>query len=455
MIGLDIPRIDAESKVTGEALYPGDLNADDMLHMKILWADRPHARVVSIDTSEAIAHPGVVAVFTAADVPNNEYGLVMPDQPVLCGPGSSKQDADIVRTTMDQIAVIVAETVEAASAARDLIKVRYDNLPGVFDPFEAMSEGAPQLHRNTPNNILAHYRVQQGDMEAAWAEAEVVVEGTYHTTWQEHAYLQPEAGLSYVDDEGRVTVVVAGQDAHEDLHQICHALELPAEQVRVRYAAVGVAFGGREDMSVQIVLALATHKLRRPVKIVWSREESTRYHHKRHPITVKTRWGARRDGSIIAVEAEVVGDAGAYAYTSTKVLANATLMVTGPYRIPNVQVDTYTVYTNNLPAGAFRGFGGPQGAFAAETQINRLAVQLAMDPVDLRLKNVLQENDLLSVGTPLPAGINIGSVIEACALNSGWQNVSGQWRRRINYTLLLTSTRRRGVGFAVGYKNVG
>ncbi len=455
IIGHSVPRVDALGKVTGETLYPGDLHMEGMLHMKVLFSDRAHARIRSIDTSAAEAYPGVIAVLTAKDVPTNEYGLIMPDQPVLCGPGSSKIGADIVRTTMDHIALIVAETEQAASAARDLIRVDYEDLPAVFDPFEAMEEGAPQLHPNTPGNVIVHYRIRKGDMEAGWKAADVIVESTYTTTWQEHAYLQPEAGLAYIDDQGRVTVEVAGQWAHEDQEQICHALGLPPEQVRVIYPAIGGAFGGREDMSVQIILALAAWKLRRPVKIVWSREESIRGHHKRHPMTIKAKWGATRDGMITAAQMEVVSDAGAYAYTSTKVLGNTTLLCTGPYVIPNAYVDSYAVYTNNLPAGAFRGFGGPQGAFAAEGQMNRLAEALGMDPVELRLKNVLRDGDLLTVGTPLPTPVSIAQVVEACARSAGWEERNGHWQRRGKATEPLAPNRRRGVGIAAAFKNVG
>ncbi|MCZ7543700.1 MAG: molybdopterin-dependent oxidoreductase [Anaerolineae bacterium] len=251
-----------------------------------------------------------------------------------------------------------------------------------------------------------------------------------------------------------MTVVVAGQWTHEDQEQIAHALGLPLEQVRVIYPAIGGAFGGREDMSVQIVLALAASKLRRPVKIIWSREESIIGHHKRHPVTIKTKWGARRDGKVIAALAEVVGDAGAYAYTSTKVLGNANLMCAGPYEIDNVHVDTYAVYTNNLPGGAFRGFGGPQGAFAAETQLNRLAEALGMDPVALRLKNVLREGALASVGTPLPPGVTIPQVVEACARESFWTPTGDRWQRQ-PVAQPGDPSRRRGVGIACAFKNVG
>lgn len=453
LVGQSVTRVDALGKVTGQTLYPGDLTMDGMLHTKILFSERPHARIRSIDTAAAGQIPGVVAIFTAQDVPNNEYGLIMPDQPVLCGPGSSKLDGDIVRTTMDNIALIVAETEQAADRARSLIQVDYEDLPAVFDPYEAMQEGAPQLHPNTPGNLIIHYKIRKGDMDAGWKAADVTVEGTYSTSWQEHAYLQPEAGLAYIDEQGRITVEVAGQWTHEDREQIAHALALPEEQIRVIYPAIGGAFGGREDMSVQIVLALAAWKLRRPIKIVWSREESIRYHHKRHPIFIKTRWGATREGKITAAEVEVVGDAGAYAYTSTKVLGNATLMCTGPYVIPNCHVDTYTVYTNNIPTGAFRGFGGPQGAFAAEGQMNKLAEKLGMDPVEIRLKNVLRDGDLLTVGTPLPTPVTIDRVIEQCAGATGWHPSADGWQRQ--NVGPPSPMRRRGVGFAAAFKNVG
>lgn len=447
IIGKSVKRVDARGKVTGETLYPDDLHMEGMLHVKVLFSEHAHARVVSIDTGEAEAYPGVAAIFKAKDVPVNEYGLILPDQPVLCGPGSDNSGIDIVRTTMDQIAVVVAETEEAAATARDLIRVVYQDLPAVFDPFEAMANSAPQLHADKPNNILSHYRIRKGDLAAGWERAEVVVEGTYRTSWQEHAYLQPESGLSYVDEEGRVTVEVAGQWTHEDQAQICHALDLPPERVRVIYPAIGGAFGGREDMSVQIILALAAWKLKRPVKITWSRKESIRGHHKRHPITIKAKWGATKEGKLVAAEVEVVGDAGAYAYTSTKVLGNAHLMCTGPYEIPHVKVDTYAVYTNNLPSGAFRGFGGPQGAFAAEGQMNRLAEALGMNPVELRLKNALREGSLTSVQTPLPEGVNVVGVIEVCAEESNWRT-----REEREPT---SPQKRRGWGFAAAFKNVG
>ncbi len=461
-VGSSPPRVDAVAKVLGTALYPGDINRPGQLHLKLLFARRPHAVIRSLDTTQAEALPGVVAVFTAKDVPVNEYGLIMPDQPVLCGPGSTKAGADRVRFVGDQVAMVVAETEAIASRARDLIRVDYEDLPVVSDARQAIQPGATLLFPEKGTNTFCSYRIRRGDAQAALSQAEVVVEGEYHTPMQEHAYLQPEAGLAYIDDQGRVTVVVAGQWTHEDQEQIAHSLGLPADQVRVIYPAIGGAFGGREDMSIQIVLALAAWRLHqrgisRPVKTVWSREESIIGHHKRHIFHFRTRWGATRQGKLVAAEVDIVQDGGAYAYTSTKVLGNATLMCTGPYEIPNVAVDSRSVYTNNLPGGAFRGFGGPQGLFVAETQMNKLAERLGLDPVELRQRNLLSEGALLSVRTPLPPGISLQQVLESCAERSGWKRTISGWNRPSVSQPKPAPGRnlRRGLGFACGFKNVG
>lgn len=452
-IGQSFPRVDVLEKVSGLAQYPGDLDMPDQLWMKILFAGRPHARIKSLNTTKAEQHPGVVAMFTAKDVPNNEYGLILPDQPVLCGPGSNKVGADVVRFVGDQVALVVAETEKAAAEARALIEIEWEDLPVITDPREAMKAGALQILPGVENNILKHNRIRKGDVNAAWAECDAIVESYYQTPMQEHAYLQPEAGLAHIDNEGRVAVWVAGQWTHEDQHQIAHALNLPPEKVRVIYPAIGGAFGGREDMSVQIVLALAALKLQRPVKIIWSREESIIGHHKRHAYYIKAKWGATGGGKLVAAECELISDCGPYAYTSTKVLGNATLMVTGPYEIPHVSVDAYTVLTNNVPGGAFRGFGGPQGAFAAEMQMEKLAEKLGLDPVTMRQRNLLTDESIWSVGTRGPRGITIDKVVERCALEAGWQKDKSAWKRpSLQHSSSVT---RKGVGFACAFKNIG
>jgi CO/xanthine dehydrogenase Mo-binding subunit len=492
-IGKSILRTDAFAKVTGAAIYPGDLALENSLHMATLFADRPHARVVTVDTAAAEAAPGVVMVLTAKDVPVNLYGLQIKDQPVLCGPGSDAPGADIVRCVGDRIALVIAESEAQAREAAKRIVVEWEDLPLIVDPEEAApaiagglagpqeARAVPiQFHPHSADNVTSSYRIRKGDAAGAMAAADVVVEGVYRTPWQEHVFLAPESGAAYLDEEDRVTVAVAGQWTHEDQKQIAHALSIPVDRVRVVYPAIGGAFGGREDMSVQITLALAVWRLaqrgiRRPVKTAWTREESIVGHGKRHPMKIYTRWGARRDGMLVAAQVKVIADGGAYCYTSNKVLGNTTLTCTGPYEIPNVDVDTYAIYTNNLPGAAFRGFGGPQGTFAAECQMDRLAEALDMDPVELRLKNVLTDDSLLTTGTPIPGGVGLTETITTAARAAGWtQDADGHWHSpAISDKLSATSHKppvngysrsainnpqsaiRHGLGFACGFKNVG
>lgn len=449
-IGTSQSRVDARGKVTGETLYSGDLTKPGMLFMKILFAERPHARVKDIRIDKALASPGVVAVYTAKDVPVNEYGLQIPDQPVLCGPGAGKPYTDIVRFVGDQVAVVVAESEVQANAALKLIEVDYEDLPPLLDPVIAMRPDAPRLHPDRgDSNICVHYKIRKGNVDEGFAQADAIVEEEYRTPVQEHAYLQPEAGLAYLDEEGRVVVESAGQWTHADRKSIAHALDLPEEQVRVIYPAIGGAFGGREDLSVQIVLALAAMKLKRPVKIVWSRRESIIGHGKRHAVILKARWGATKEGKLVAAENEIIGDGGAYMYTTNKVLGNSAITSTGPYYIPNVKTDVYGVYTNNVPGAAFRGFGAPQALFMAESQMNKLAEKLGMDPVEFRLKNALKNGDTLGVGTPAPNPVSIAECIEAARDSFNWRKAGKRAKRQPQGAVV------RGRGFAAGFKNVG
>lgn len=456
-VGKSVIRFDVKDKATGTALYPGDFNLPNQAYMKVLFAGRPHAIVKAIDASAAEAMDGVVAVFTAKDVPVNEYGLGISDQPVLCGPGSSIPYADHVRFVGDQIALVVAESNEIADAARKLIKVEYEDLPIVTE-MEASLTDDILVHPEKGTNLMLHYKIRHGDVEEAFKKCDVIVEGEYFTPTQEHAYLQPEAGISYYDEEGRITVVVAGQWTHEDQEQIAHSLGLPLEKIRVIYPAIGGAFGGREDMSVQIILGLATMRLHergidRPVKIIWSREESIIGHHKRHAYKLRAKWGATKEGKLLAAKVDILTDGGAYMYTTNKVQGNATIVCSGPYEIPNVHVDSRSVYTNNLPGGAFRGFGGPQGAFEAEMQMNRLAEALGMDPVELRMRNLIDDDSILSVNTKPPKGVTIKSVTAICAERSGWTETDKGWCRP--EPMPGDGVLKRGRGLACGYKNIG
>ena len=458
-IGKSHKRIDALDKVIGKADYPGDINKPDTLHIKILFAGRPHAVVKEINTTKAVALDGVVLVLTAPDVPCNEYGLQIPDQPVLCGPGSVKPYTDRVRFIGDQVAAVVAETEEIAAAGCALIEVVYEDLPVLLDPFESVQEGSTLIHPDKDSNIYQSYQIRKGDLEKGFQEADVIVEGEYYTPVQEHAYLQPEAGVAYFDQQGRVVVAAGGQWAHEEQEQIAHALDLELDQVRVIHPAIGGAFGGREDLSVQIVLGLAILKLKdqgieRPVKIVWSREESIIGHHKRHAYHIKTRWGATKEGKLTAVEVDLLADGGAYMYTSNKVLTNAFIACTGVYDIPNVKVDARAVATNKVPGGAFRGFGGPQGAFSAECQMNKLAEELGMDPVGFRLMNAMDKESLSAVATPLPGLVNISDVLKRCAEESFWEEGKAGWQKKPP-AQSSSGALKRGYGFACGLKNIG
>jgi CO/xanthine dehydrogenase Mo-binding subunit len=330
-----------------------------------------------------------------------------------------------------------------------LIEVDYEDLPVVTDPVEAMKADAPRVHEHIgDSNICVHYRIRKGNADEAFAKADVIVEGEYRTPVQEHAYLQPEAGLAYIDDDGRIVIACGGQWTHEDQHQVAHAMNMPNDRIRVIYPAVGGAFGGREDMSVQIVLALAVWKLKRPVRIIWSRHESMIGHGKRHAAVLRAKWGATKDGKVIAIENEIIGDGGAYMYTTNKVLGNSAITSTGPYSIPNVKTDVYGVYTNNLPGAAFRGFGAPQALFMAEMQMDKLAKKLGMDPVEFRLKNALKDGDTMGVGTPSPSPVTVTQCIQAARDKFEWSN-------EIKNVEDGKPHLKRGKGFAAGFKNIG
>jgi CO/xanthine dehydrogenase Mo-binding subunit len=439
LIGASVARPDARDKVTGAARYPADLVRRDMAHAKAIFAGRTHARIVSIDAVQARALPGVLAVLTAADVPFNRYGLIENDQEVLC--------SERVRYVGDRVALVVATTAEIATAAAALVDIVYEDLPAVTSALDAMLPGAPLVHPERGSNVLLHQAIRKGDTERAFAAADIVLEGTFTTSWQEHAYLQPDAAIAYYEGDALV-IETAGQWLHEDRRQLAAIVELPEDTVIVRYAKIGGAFGGREDLSVQALAALATWKLKCPTAIVWSREEAIIGHHKRHPFHITARWGAKRDGTIVAVQTRSVADGGAYASTSVEVLKCAAIFAQGPYRVPNVATDAFVTYTNNVPSGAFRGFGTPQAHWAAESMITRIAHALEIDPVDIRRKNLYREGDTEATRSVLPPGVSAVPVLERCAAEA--RTRFGARQRPDPH-----STKRRGIGIACGIKNVG
>ncbi len=459
VVGRSVRQMESDDVVTGRRVYCADRVYADQLSLKVLFARRPHARILSIDTTAAESLPGVIAVLTAEDVPVNEYGLIRMDQPVLCGPSTHprREGFDVVRFVGDQVAVVIAEDDRTAADARDLISVEFQDLPLVDDIEQARRADARQLHPDAPGNVADSVRIRKGDVESAWPGCDVIVESECRVPFQEHAYLQTEAGVAYIDDEERITVHTAGQWAWEDQQEIAHALGLDPDQVRVIYDGIGGAFGGKEDMSVQIILGLAVwwldrHGIRRPVKTVWNREECTIGHSKRHPMIIRSKWGADRDGLLLAAEVEVLADGGAYLSTSNKVLRNASICATGAYFFPHVKLDGYAMYTNNLFSGAFRGFGATQGHAAAEIQMNKLAEALGMDPVAIRLKNALTDETPISLGTLMPGGVTIREVIRETARVARWQPRNGN---RANAPGIAMPTVVRGRGFAAAFKNVG
>ncbi|MDP7068328.1 MAG: xanthine dehydrogenase family protein, partial [Acidimicrobiales bacterium] len=421
-VGTNPERLDAVDKVTGLASYPADRIPDNALHAVVVFTNQPHARLLSMDLTNTLASAGVVAVVTAADVPVNEYGLTLFDQPVFIGlddTGRSSVACDVSRWEADHLAVVVAESILEARQASTLIATEWEQLPLTCDIATAKTDEV-LVHPGSTTNTYHELRIRKGDVGHAMTEADVVIEGTYQLPHQEHAYLQVEAATSWIDKENRVTVETGGQWIHEDREQIAHALDMDEEQVRVKYAAIGGAFGGKEDMSLQIVMAVTARKLSalgidRPVHCGWSREESIVGHHKRHRATVSARLGATSEGIITAVEADVWLDAGAYNYTSNKVLGNLHLSIAGAYDVPNARIDSRAVYTHSVPGGAFRGFGGPQGAFVAESQMNKLAEELSMDPLALRRQNALTDLSDGITQSGLPEGVGVIRVIDACA----------------------------------------
>jgi CO/xanthine dehydrogenase Mo-binding subunit len=438
-VGASLPRPDALDKVTGAAQYPADLIRPGMLHAAAVFAHRASARILKIDTAEALALAGVRTVLTAKDVPYNRFGLIEADQPLLC--------EDVVHFYGDRVALVVADSAAIAREGAARVKVAYEDLPAITTAEAALAPGAPRVHADR-SNVLLHQKIRKGDVAAAFAQADVVLEGRFTTGWQEHAYLQPDAGISYWEGENLV-LETAGQWLHEDRRQIAAMFAMPEENVVVRYAKIGGAFGGREDLSLPPLVALAAWKLRTPVAMVWNREESIIGHHKRHPFTITTKWGAKKDGTIVAAQIESLADGGAYASTSAEVLKCSAIFACGPYAVPNVATDAIVVYTNNVPSGAFRGFGTPQAHFAAESMVTRLAHALGLDPADVRRKNLYKEGDIESTGHPLPPGVSVREVFERC-LEEKAARFTPSARRAQPATPL-----RRGFGLACGIKNVG
>src|SRR3954470_17834945 len=443
-IGESVRRPDGIPKVTGEFAYASDLWADRMLWGATLRSPHPRARIRELEIAPALAVPGVHAVLTHADVPGRKtYGLEIPDQPVLAW--------EDVRYQGEPIALVAADHPETARQAARRIEVDWEVLDPVTDAEAALADDAPPLHPG--GNLLRHVHIERGDPHA---DADVVVAGEYRVGMQDQAFLGPESGLAVPAEDGGVDLYVATQWLHVDQEELAASLDLPPEKVRLVLGGVGGAFGGREDLSMQVHACLLALHTQRPVKMMYGRGESFFGHIHRHPARMRYEHHATRDGRLVKVQARLLLDGGAYASSSTAVCSNAASFAAGPYEVPNALIDAYVVYTDNPPCGAMRGFGAVQTCFAHEAQMDRLAAELGIDPVELRLRNALAPGDSLPTGQKITGSFPAAEVIRRAAalpvpepeelprdilrLPGG----SGNTTRGEGV--------RRGIGFAVGFK---
>jgi xanthine dehydrogenase D subunit len=450
-IGERTPRTDGVPKVRGEFEYSSDLHMDGMLWGATLRSPHPHANVWSVDTSEAEAMPGVAAVLTHEDVPGRKvYGMEVPDQPVLAW--------EKIRYQGEAVAVVAADHPETARRALEKISVEYEVLEPLSDAEEALREDAPKLHFS--GNVLNHVKIKHGDVAEAEARAEVVVSGEYEVGMQDQAFLGPESGLAVPDGRGGVDLYISTQWLHIDQDQVAESLGLAPEQVRLTLSGVGGAFGGREDLSMQIHACMLALHTGRPVKMVYNREESFFGHVHRHPAKMRYEHGATRDGKLLYVKARLLFDGGAYASSSNAVCTNAATFACGPYDIPNAAIECHMLYTNNPPCGAMRGFGAVQVCFAHESQMDKLAAELGMDPLELRTFNAMRPGIKFPFGQEVPPPAPVKEILDRVRKMPlpEEEEVMGRDLRLLPGGVSNVTHGegvRRGVGYAVGYKNIG
>jgi xanthine dehydrogenase D subunit len=451
-VGDSPTRPDGTLKVRGEFAYSSDLWMDGMLWGATLRSPHPHARITRIETARALALTGVFAVLTHEDVPGvNAYGLEHQDQPVLA--------EDRVRYQGEPVALVAADHTETARRALALIEVDYEELEPVIDPRRAVDGTAPPLHPG--GNVVRHVRIRHGDPqvhEDPAAHADVVVRGDYEVGMQDQAFLGPESGMAVPAPDGGVDLYVATQWLHVDRAQVAHALGLDEELVRITLAGVGGAFGAREDLSMQVHACMLALRTRRPVKMVYSREESFFGHVHRHPARMRYEHGATREGRLVYVKAEIVLDGGAYASSTPAVVANAATLGAGPYVVPHVIIDCYGTYTNNPPCGAMRGFGAVQAAFGYESQMDRLADELGLDPAEVRIRNGLSEGDRVATGQLLDSAAPVAELVRRVREMPLPTAPTGATDLRTLPGGVANTTHGegvvRGVGYGVGIKNI-
>ncbi len=441
-------RPEAVEKVTGEAMYTDDLVFGGMLYAKARRAMIPHGFLKKLDVSKAKTLPGVVAVLTAEDIPaERNHGLVIYDWPVIVGIGER------VRYVGDTLAIVAAETQEIAEQASALIEAEFDLQPVITNAVMARQEGVPQLHEK--GNLLKHIKVRKGDMEQGFAEADVILENTFHTPTTDHAFIEPECSIGVPLPDGRMEIYVGSQIPYQDREQVARVMGWSEERVRVVGQLMGGGFGGKEDVMGQIHVAMLANVTQRPVKLLFDRHESLLVHPKRHATQIRVKLGAKKNGRLVAMETELYGDTGAYASLGEKVMTRATTHSAGPYDIPNMRADCYAMYTNNPPAGAFRGFGVTQSAFAVESMMDKLAETLKIDPVELRRMNALHVGSITNTGQVLNESVGLTECIDK--VSRAMCQVSGLPEEELFKPHVVPGTPHlvRSWGFASAYKNTG
>jgi CO/xanthine dehydrogenase Mo-binding subunit len=441
VIGKPAPANRSREIVTGQARYCPDIRLPGMLVGKLLYPKYSSAIITRLDMNSARMLPGVVALLTARDIPGeNSYLYALPaDQPLLV--------TDIVRYQGDALAAVAAETEELAQAALDAIKVEYEPLEGLYDVLEAMQPGARQVWPDR-ENVYDHLIIDHGDIDLGFKAADIIIEHTYYTPLVEHAFMETEGAVAYLDENGVMVVYSSCQAPHRDQIQIARALGVPESRVRVITPHIGGAFGGKDEAHVQIHTALLAQSSGRPVRIIRSREESILTHVKRHPIIIRYRTGITRDGKLTAVHAEAIGDTGPYLNAGRDVMNFVAATLSGPYYVPNARLEAYTVFTNNPICGAMRGYGIPQASFAYEAQMDLLARRIGMDPLEIRLLNGLDTGMQVPTGVTIREGRGMKACLQEAARFSGWKG-------RLNETPQPAPHLRRGWGMASIWFSIG
>ncbi len=428
-------------KALGLTRFAADITPDACLHLKVVRSTRSHAMIRGIETEAALAVSGVTAVFTAKDIGGtNRIGPIQRDQPVLV--------EDRVRFIGDAVAVVAAESIEAAEKGVQQVEVTYDDLDAVLNPTEAANPNSPKLHGET--NLLFHLKSDKGDVEKGFAEADAVVENVYETAFNDHAYIEPEAGVAWPDADGKIVIRLATQNPHENQAQVAEALGIPLEHVRIIQAPTGGSFGGKLNHQVASLLALSVFKLSRPAKLVYTAAESMMCTEKRHPFQMRFRTGATREGKLTAVDAELVANTGAYASYGKAVVERALIHSTGPYDVPHVSVEGSCFYTNTVPAGAMRGFGAPQTAFAVESQMDLLADKLGLDPYDFRMRNLFAPGSTTVTGQLLKESVGARDTLRAL---KPYYDEALAWAAKTNED--TGDSIKRGVGLSCIFFGIG